>query len=155
MKEKKRSICVSHGSKTIIITVHYIRGRNQSRNKCLVFAVRTYNHLWGLINHFNTSGGSYPTGAPMPVLLNYYYRAPGTLFHQIRANPRTKLFERGRRACAPCKSQAFCETSSQHLSRQKPIRSYNIWLLKRILARNYCFRSCVITLRSIIRVRCV
>ena len=73
----------------------------------------------------------------------------------IRANPRTKVFERGRRACAPCQSQAFFETSSQHLSGQKPIRSYNIWLLKRISARNYQFRSCVITLRSMIRVRYV
>ena len=91
----------------------------------------------------------------------YYYHnfhALGTLFHQIRANranPLTKLFERGRRACAPCQSQAFCETYSQHLSLQKFIRSQNIWLLKSIFSRNYSFRICVITLRSLIRVRCV
>jgi hypothetical protein len=32
-------------------------------------------------------------------LAKVYVVAPGTLFHQIRANPRTKLFERRRRAC--------------------------------------------------------
>jgi hypothetical protein len=37
----------------------------------------------------------------------------------------------------------------------KPIRSKDIWLLKSISTRNYSFRSCVITLRLMIRVRCV
>jgi hypothetical protein len=54
-----------------------------------------------------------------------------------------------------CKSQALSKTPFQRLSAQKPIRSQNFRLLKRISASNHYFRSCVITLRSMIRARCV